>query len=514
VPESSFPAQLADLPRPVLVARLVAALEVNTRMRGVVDARGEQLELVRGQLAAAVARTEQLALRVEELERKAGKDSSNSGKPPSSDPVWDKNAARKKGTGRSLRERGRRSPGKQPGAPGSTMKLVDDPKETFCCPPAACCGCGGDLAAQPVMAERRHQVTDIAPAPAPTVIEYRAQAKCCPGCGTTSVGELPAHVKARASYGFETHAQAANLIAHHIPVYRSTILLAQLAGISVPGGWMASVRGKAAALVTSSGFIDHVAALLKTAEAVHVDETPARAAGGTRYVHLACTRYLTHLHTGDRSADAIDSGGVLPGYSGIIVRDGYKGYEHLTDAAHAWCAVHILRDLKALYDFEPAQQAWAQDMAGLLIEARNAAARARQTGATTLPEGVLADLLARYSELAAAGLTGNLYRRSATAADARRLARRFRKYQDLILRFVTRPDLDIFSNNEAERTIRPTKVQMRSSGGCWRTLQGLTEFALIQSYLSTAGKWGIDKLGALRRLFTGNAWLPPGLQPA
>lgn len=103
-----------------------------------------------------------------------------------------------------------------------------------------------------------------------------------------------------------------------------------------------------------------------------------------------------------------------------------------------------------------------------------------------------------------------MYRRTATAANARR----FRKYQDLILRFVTRPDLDIFSNNEAERTIRPTKVQIRSSGGCWQTLQGLTEFALLHSYLSTATKWGLDKLDTLRRLFTGNAWIPPGLQPA
>ena len=34
------------------------------------------------------------------------------------------------------------------------------------------------------------------------------------------------------------------------------------------------------------------------------------------------------------------------------------------------------------------------------------------------------------------------------------------------------------------------------------------------SYLSTATKWGLDKLDALRRLFTGNAWLPPGLEPA
>ena len=59
--------------------------------------------------------------------------------------------------------------------------------------------------------------------------------------------------------------------------------------------------------------------------AVHADETPARAAGGTRYVHLACTRYLTCMHTGDRSAEAIDACGVLPGYQGVIVRDGYAG---------------------------------------------------------------------------------------------------------------------------------------------------------------------------------------------
>jgi hypothetical protein len=29
------------------------------------------------------------------------------------------------------------------------------------------------------------------------------------------------------------------------------------------------------------------------------------------------------MHTGDRSADAIDAGQVLPGYQAIIVRDGY-----------------------------------------------------------------------------------------------------------------------------------------------------------------------------------------------
>jgi transposase len=220
------------------------------------------------------------------------------------------------------------------------------------------------------------------------------------------------------------------------------------------------------------------------------------------------------MHTGDRSAEAIDAGGVLPGYAGIIVRDGYSGYLHLTDALHAWCGAHLLRDLKDLYGFEPGKQDWAQDMAALLIEARDAARDARRDGRTALGTGTLDSLTSRYRELASAGLAANLYRRTATAKDARRIARRFLNFEDMILRFATRPDLDIFTNNQAERTIRPVKVQQRSSGGCWRTIEGLADFAITQSYLSTAAKWGISKLNALRDLFNGHAWIPPALEPA
>ena len=461
-------------------------------------------------IAELTAQVGRLSARVEDLERQARRDSSTSSRPPSSDSPYNK-----KGADRSLRERGKRRPGKQPGEPGTTMNLVDDPDERFEFPPVACCGCGAGLAGAPVLAQRRHQVTDIAPAPAPRVTEYVAQARECPGCGTVTEGELPPHVRARASFGPETCAQAANLTAgHHIPVYRSTLLLCQLAGSpSRRGGWPGSVAG-APRWWRRAGSWTGSRELLKTAPAVHADETPARAAGGTRYVHLACTRYLTCLHTGDRSADAIDAGGVLPGYQGVIVRDGYAGYGHLTDALHAWCGVHLLRDLKGLYDFEPSRQQWASQMAGLLIQARDAASIARQAGQSALDAVALEDLVARYRALAAAGLAANLYRRTATAMDARRIARRFLGFEDLILRFATRPDLDIFSNNEAERTIRPVKVQQRSSGGCWRTIDGLADFALIQSYLSTAAKWGISKLDALRDLFNGRTWLPPGLEPA
>jgi Transposase IS66 family len=72
---------------------------------------------------------------------------------------------------------------------------------------------------------------------------------------------------------------------------------------------------------------------------------------------LVVTGHLTLIHTGDRSAGAIDADGMLPGYTGIIVRDGYSGYGQLTEALHAWCGAHLRGDLKALYDFEPGN--WA-----------------------------------------------------------------------------------------------------------------------------------------------------------
>jgi transposase len=71
-------------------------------------------------------------------------------------------------------------------------------------------------------------------------------------------------------------------------------------------------------------------------------------------------------------------------------------------------------------------------------------------------------------------------------------------------------------NNAAEREVRPVKVKQRSAGGCWRTLQGLADFAVIWSYLSTAAKHGLDALDALdalTQLFTTGPWLPPDPAP-
>ena len=138
-----------------------------------------------------------------------------------------------------------------------------------------------------------------------------------------------------------------------------------------------------------------------------VGETPARAAGHLEYVHVACTGYLTAMHTGGRPA----AGGVLGGYGGTLVRDGYAGYRHLTGALHGWCGARNLPDPRDLYTFDPGGQLRARSMAGLLIHATAAATAVRAAGRPRLSGEQLAQISAWYRGAVAKGITGNQHRR-------------------------------------------------------------------------------------------------------
>jgi uncharacterized coiled-coil protein SlyX len=80
-----------------------------------------------------------LQARVAELERRLGKDSSNSSKPPSSDGLA-------KATRSARGDGGRRGPGKQPGAPGAHLAQVADPDQIVVHVPDRCGGWGGEFA--------------------------------------------------------------------------------------------------------------------------------------------------------------------------------------------------------------------------------------------------------------------------------------------------------------------------------------------------------------------------------
>jgi transposase len=461
-----------------------------------------------------------LTQRVTELERRLACDSSNSSRPPSSDAPWSKKPAKK----RSSRSRSGRKPGKQPGASSSSRSLIDDADETLEIQPQRCQRCDASLEGAQECRRQRRQVVDVAPAPPPTVTEYQRISKVCQCCGAVTTpgwdddAVLVEHADAVAAWGSpvrigpEAVARAALLTcAHYLPVGRAREVLAALTAIDVSTGFLAGIRARAARRLEKK-FLGHLQRLLASAPLLHADETPARAGGALSYVHLACTEYLTLMHVGDRSAATIDAGGVLAEFTGVLVRDGYAGYEHLK-AVHAWCGAHLLRDLRSISDADPDGQLWATAMATTLLDANRAAHQARERQADRLDEATLNQIRNHYRGALARGDTDNQGEHTTLADKARTLINRFRRYEDMILRFAT--DLSVpFTNNEAERSCRPVKVQQRTSGGAWRTLQGLTDFAIVQSYLDTATKWGLDKLDALRQLFTTGAWLPPALTPA
>ena len=472
-------------------------------------------ELEKLTVAVEQLRVENERLRVEnaefraenaEFRRRLGMDSSNSSRPPSSDSPYDKPAPKASG----MRGRSGRKPGKQRGTPGTTRRQVTVPDETVPVEPGACTGCGAGLAGAPVFGMHKRQVFEAAPPPPPRVVEYQVFSRTCPCCGVVSVGRAPVGVTGRVQWGPGVHARAVlATVAHHLPYGRASRVLAQLSGLSVSTGFLVAARRRAVARLEP--FMVRVRALLRDAGLVHVDETPARAAGGLEYVHVACNERYTAMHTGGRTKTDIDAGEVLVGFTGVLVRDGYAGYAHLVDAVHAWCGAHLLRDLKAVYDVDPDGQWGAQAMATTLTTALRETVAARAGGAQALDAGQVRSLRSAYAGALARMRTDNqaastpLQQRGATLAD------RFDTHRDMILRFVV--DLSVpFTNNAAEREVRPVKVKQRS-GGCWRTLEGLADFAVIHSYLSTAAKHGIDALDALTQLFTNGSWLPPDLAP-
>jgi transposase len=158
------------------------------------------------EIAALLARVTELEGLVAALHTQLGRDSSNSGKPPSSDSPFTKKPAAK----RSVRTRSGKPQGKQPSAPSATLRLIDDPDDTITHTPPVCAGCGDGLADADIFGVCRHQVVDLPPPPPrPYVTEHRVQSRTCAGCGTVTEATAPAVATGRVQYGPGVKARAA-----------------------------------------------------------------------------------------------------------------------------------------------------------------------------------------------------------------------------------------------------------------------------------------------------------------
>ncbi len=109
-----------------------------------------------------------------------------------------------------------------------------------------------------------------------------------------------------------------------------------------------------------------------------------------------------HAQPGSAATDAV---GILPGFTGVSLHDGWAGYHAYTTCRYALCNVHHMRELTFLE--EEFHQAWAKDLKELLQEMRTAADQAHTQGQQRLAATQRDILLTRYCDLLAAGLAAN-----------------------------------------------------------------------------------------------------------
>ena len=64
-----------------------------------------------------------------------------------------------------------------------------------------------------------------------------------------------------------------------------------------------------------------------------------------------------------------------------------------------------------------------------------------------------------------------------------------------------------FTNNQAERDLRPAKTQLKISG-CHRSATGANHWLTIRAYASTARKNNFHVLTALHDALTEKLWIP------
>jgi transposase len=179
---------------------------------------------------------------------------------------------------------------------------------------------------------------------------------------------------------------------------------------------------------------------LRRSPVIHQDESGLYVQGKRVWMHVTATKRLTHYQVhANRGTAALDANGILPGYQGTSVHDGWAAYEGY-GCQHALCNVHLLREL--LFIEETTKQPWAKEMQTVLLECKALAEQAREAGLTQLDEAVLTQARTLYQEVLLLGEQANppptekpkRGRRKQSAA--RNLLDRLTKHQDAVLAFL------------------------------------------------------------------------------
>lgn len=447
---------------------------------------------------------EQQAL-LQTLRDQLAQDSHNSSKPPSSDGL-------KKPRTRSLRQKGQRPKGGQPGHQGNTLKMVAEADHVEPHRVTSCPHCQTDLSDIEPMGHEKRQVFDVPPVRI-EVTEHQAEIKQCPDCGQQVKGEFPPHITPAAQYGPRLKAQASYLNNYHfIPLARTEELLTDFYGQS-PSEPVIIEANKQLVQQTEPSRAS-IKQQLIAARVANFDESGLRVEGRLHWLHVVSTPELTlyHVHR-KRGQEGMAAGGVLPQFQGGAVHDHWSSYLKFDNCQHYFCNAHHLRELQFIQ--EQYQQAWAAKMAQLLLDIK-AEVEGTPPPAISLPPERLAHYEAEYDKLIAKGLAANpppdnpppKKRGRSKQSPPKNLLDRLQAHKSGALAFMY--DFRVpFDNNLAERDVRMVKVKQKVSG-TFRTQSGADDFCAIRSYISTVRKQGHNIIDAIYLAFLGQPFIPSG----
>lgn len=282
-------------------------------------------------------RLQGLQRQVDDLRQRLNQNSTNSSRPPSSDPPHLKRRPPKPSSGRQR--------GGQPGHARQQRPLVPPGRVNQAIPvkPSACRKCGQALHGEGPH-PRRHQVADIPPVEA-EVTEYRLHRLTCPDCGTRTCASLPAGVPTGA-FGPRLQALLAVLAGGYRLGKRPIRQLAQdLFGLSISTGMVAKLeRATAEALQQPTAELEEY---VRTQHA-NVDETSWREAGHKAWLWVVVTPLVAVFHIAATRCGKVAGQLLGSAYRQVVTSDRWKAYNPFRRRQFCWS--HLRRDFQAMID--------------------------------------------------------------------------------------------------------------------------------------------------------------------
>jgi transposase len=524
-----------DEPLPVDAAGLRAA---NAGLRSVVEAKDAENALLRAELDAERDLRRRLELRLAELERRLGMDSSDSGTPSSKERIGAKEARRARQESERERRKDRKRGG-QPGHQGKGLERDPDPGDSKTAePPAECRSCRAVLDGAEPAGSRWAQVIDAEIAR--KVTEWLLPGLSCRCCGTVTFAAPPPGAHAGAvSCGPVLNAAAVLLTCYgNVPPERAAQLIGMLLGAGVSAGWVDKAAARVNAQLAAGGFDEAMLAALAGEDVLAADETPVSVLGRTAAPgpadekdeagpeekqekdaagapHVLVTRTpdgrLTFLQAMASRRKAALAAGLPASFTGYLITDGYTGYQHLLSrlAGIQQCAAHVIRRCRQVTKLGPGGvQDWAGDVIAILRDAHQAVEAARACGDTALDQQVLDGLLERYDTAVAFGMTHNRLRAWDGGGNhpGYALGTWLRDYKEQVFLFTGNFAVS-WTNNVSERGAKAAKRHQAVSG-YWHSLATLGRWCRLRSYLDSAAAHGVTALDAISSAIAGNPWLP------